>query len=88
MYQLSSGAMTTPQELDNEAQQLENEAKSLEDIAIDLYHQQHVIPAQVNIQRAQTLRGHAGRKRDEAHALRSQVSGVSDEDFACIKKRF
>ena len=70
-----AGAMATPQELDNEAQQLETEAKNLEDEAIKLYHQQHGIPAQANIQRAETLRRNAGRKKDEAQALRSRLSG-------------
>ncbi|KAK9834083.1 hypothetical protein WJX84_004889 [Apatococcus fuscideae] len=71
----ASGAMATPEALDIEAQQLEDKADRLGNEVIELEKQQLAISAKAKLQEAETSRVNASRKRDQADALRLQISG-------------
>ncbi|KAK9837754.1 hypothetical protein WJX74_004318 [Apatococcus lobatus] len=71
----NAGAMATPEALDIEAQQLEDKADRLGNEVIELEKQQLAISAKAKLQEAETSRVNASRKRDQADALRLQISG-------------
>ncbi len=84
----NAGAMATPEALDIEAQQLEDKADRLGNEAIDLEKQQLKTSAKAKLQEAETSRVNARRKRDQADALRLQISGVIHVVLLCISGPF